>query len=42
MARAQCERPLDINTQKLVNSFNFFKNGEFSFKYAKNDKMFHI
>jgi hypothetical protein len=31
-----------INTQKLVNSFNFFKNGEFSPKNAKNEKMFQI
>jgi hypothetical protein len=33
---------LPINTQKLVNSFNFFKNGEFSPKNAKSDKMFQI
>jgi hypothetical protein len=33
---------LPINTQKLVNSFNIFKNGEFSPKNAKNDKTFHI
>jgi hypothetical protein len=33
---------LPINTQKLENSFIFFKNGEFSPKNAKNDKTFHI
>jgi hypothetical protein len=33
---------LPINTQKLVNSFNFFKNGEFSPKNAKSYKMFQI
>jgi hypothetical protein len=34
---------LPINTQKLVNSFNFFKNGEFSAKkMPKSNKMFHI
>jgi hypothetical protein len=29
---------LPINTQKLVNSFNFFKNGEFSQKNSKSPK----
>jgi hypothetical protein len=29
---------LSINTQKLVNSFNFFKNGEFSAKMRKVTK----
>jgi len=29
---------LPINTQKLVNSFNFFKNGEFSPKNTKVTK----
>jgi hypothetical protein len=33
---------LPINTQKLVTSFIFFKNGEFSPKNAKNDKMIQI
>jgi len=33
---------LPINTQKLVNCFNFFKNGEFSPKNTKSDKMFQI
>jgi len=33
---------LPMNTQKLVDSFNFFKNGEFSPKNAVNDKMFQI
>jgi len=33
---------LPINTQKLVNSFNFFKNGEFSPKNTKSDKKFQI
>jgi hypothetical protein len=33
---------LPINTQKLGNSFNFFKNGEFSPKMKKSDKMFQI
>jgi hypothetical protein len=33
---------LPINTQKLVNSFIFFKNGEFSAKNAKSNKMFQI
>jgi hypothetical protein len=33
---------LPINTQKLVNSFKFFKNDEFSPKNAKSDKMFQI
>jgi hypothetical protein len=33
---------LPINTKKLVNSFNFFKNGEFSPKNTKSDKMFQI
>jgi hypothetical protein len=31
---------LPINTKKLVNSFKNFKNGEFSPKNTKNDKMF--
>jgi hypothetical protein len=31
---------LPINTKKLLNSFNFFKNGEFSPKNAKSDKIF--
>jgi hypothetical protein len=30
---------LPINTKKLANSFNFFKNGEFSPKNAKSENM---
>jgi hypothetical protein len=33
---------LPINTQKLVNSFNFFKNVEFSPKNAITHKIFQI
>jgi hypothetical protein len=33
---------LPIYTQKLVNYFKNFKNGEFSSKNAKSDKMFQI
>jgi hypothetical protein len=33
---------LSINTQKFVNYFNYFKNGEFSPKNTKSDKIFQI
>jgi len=33
---------LPINTKKLANSFNFFKNGEFSPKNAISHKIFKI
>jgi hypothetical protein len=33
---------LPINTKKLANSFNFFKNGEFSPKNAISHKIFQI
>jgi hypothetical protein len=33
---------LPINTKKLANSFNFFKNGEFSPKHAISHKIFQI
>jgi hypothetical protein len=36
--KSACAVVLPINTLKLVNSFNFFKNGEFSPKNTKVTK----